>query len=528
MAKRIKVDGVIHSFPDDATDAEINAALPAQGGGNRPAQAPQPGLLSRAWNTANTPVADNFAGQNSTAKEVLNKSTAGLLDYDAIRKSQASGPSEADSSSPTLYGLKQGYKGAMADTADTLAGFTSPVSLATAGLGLLGKGAGAVAKIGQMATKAIGTGFALKGAADVADAATNSEMSTPDRWQKGLQGGGMMAGGTAGAINQTGFGNVPIQKAPVRLWQDASNAVMKRVLPGSPQDLLVRATKPNVGLPDYEQSLTNSLPALAAEKPTSLTGLASAADKVKGVEYGKYQSLMDQFRKPQGAGPYNPTQVDARPAADAQMASIPATDLFEKPNQQRVIQRGGHQIHQGDAGILEKTKGIADLYRTDMPVEQADSIVRDSNAKLRETWNKIGGKRASALSNPETARLYAMDNSLRGQLYDTIEKGTGVNPSKGMELYGDATDIGDTAARRNTVFSRQQPVSLQEGIVGPLALTSPAGAAAWTAGKLFKKLNNSDFQVKTAFDRYGLDQRQTPKSKFPYGSLAAAVAARKR
>jgi hypothetical protein len=55
----------------------------------------------------------------------------------------------------------------------------------------------------------------------------------------------------------------------------------------------------------------------------------------------------------------------------------------------------------------------------------------------------------------------------------------------------------------------------------------PAGGIALAAEKMFKKFNNSDYQVKTAFDRYQLNQRPTPaKPKFPYGMFAAAAAGR--
>lgn len=284
----------------------------------------------------------------------------------------------------------------------------------------------------------------------------------------------------------------------------AKNSVVpvadKLALGKNPAEILTRATKPTVGLPEYEASLNRAIPDLAKANPRSLDQLASAADSIRDNNWMKYTDMKSQFAKPEGAGPYNPARVDANPVADAQVASIPATDLFEKPNQQSFIQRGSRMTTQGDPGILEKTKSVADLYRTDMPVEQADSIVRDTNGKLRNFYNKAGGDQAAALTNPETARTFAVNNTLRSQLYDTIQNGTGVDPQPLMQKYGDAVDIGDTAGRRNTVFSRQQPNPLATQINYVNAGVNPV---KWAMSKMFSHYNDSNVMVGKAFDIYG-------------------------
>jgi hypothetical protein len=506
----------------------------------------QPGLWDRIKRFALDPAMDSLGGgANMTARALMSQATGDPMLYDTIRASQSQAPSIADSKHPFMYGIKQAVGGMAADTADSVAGFTSPVSLATAGMGVLGKGTGAVAKLAQMGTKAVGTGFALKGAADVTDALTDPDthfayqgitespltggfMVNPDAAQKALSGAAMITGGAAGASEQPKYGDLGTQFA---------NKVKGRfntlTVPGSPAELLTRATKPTVGLPEYEESLNRTIPSLFQESVASgrpiksVADLADTADTVRNSTYKQYEDLKAPFIKPKGAGPYNPTQVDARPVADAQMASIPAMNLFEEPNQQRVIQRGANQIKQGDPGIVEKTKAVADLYRTDIPVEQADALVRDSNAKLREVYNKIGGKRVSALSNPETARLFAADNTLRSQLYDTIENGTGQDPAPIMQKYGDLVDVGDTAAKRDTIFSRQQPFPLGQQVSDAQALANGNPGQAVLA-RMFKRFNDSNWLTKEAFERYGRDQQPKTMGKFGYGSLAASVASRSR
>jgi hypothetical protein len=513
MSKTIVVDGIKHIFPDDATDEEINAAIPPKA--NQQTLAPnQPGmqpidhsLFDRAKKFASDTYDATIPGMISKTADIGSQ----YMDAKANERQKANEVAiaqgkPAPNSNAATTALRMG-----ADTSSLISGANSPVGMATTGAVVAAPVTASLGLAGYGAYKA----YQNKGA--LADMFTGE--ANPDQVREGLNGLSMVAGGAAG-----------VKSGAPRSMENIRRGFNSTLVPGTPADLLTRATKPTVGLPEYEQSLNNALPEMYAKsnavgKPVkSVSDVATAADAVKGEQWQKYSDLLSQFRKPQGAGPYNPALVDARPAADAQMESIPATNLFEEPNQQRVIQRGGSQIKQGDPGIVNKTKEVADLYRTDMQPDQADAIVRDSNAKLRETWNKIGGKRASALSNPETARLFSMDNSLRGQLYSTIEKGTGVNPSEGMNLYGDATDIGDTAARRATVFNRQQPFPLAQQISEGEALASGKPQQAILA-RMFKKANDSNWLAQEAFDRFG---RKPIPRKVPYGSIAAAVASRQR
>lgn len=499
MAKRIKVDGVIHSFPDDATDAEINAALPAQGGGTQPAQAPQPGLLSRAWNAVTTPVADLVSGgANITAKGLMQQATGDPFLYDSIRSSQSRGPSEADAKSPLKYAIKQGIGGVVADTADTVAGVSSPASIATMGLGVASKGVGAAAKLAQIGTKAVGTGFALKGTADVADAATNPDLSPAERAQKGFGGGAMMAGGRSGMMEQPAYGTLSKQ-----FGEQAKAKFYNTVVPGSPSELLTRATKPTVGLPDYAASLERQIPEIhrfgqAQGKPISnLTDLTGAADAVREQAHADYRGLVNRVTKP----------VDVSRAATGQMNTIPALNLFEDP------------------GIIGKTGEKANLYNTSIPAQQAEDIHVDTNAKLRGFYNKAAGDKHAALSNPETARIHAVNEGVKNSLYDSIQNTTNVDPRPLQQQYGDLTDIADTAGRRDTVFSRQQPIPLHQQISVAQSLGEGKPIQAGIA-QLFKHVNDSNWLTKEAFDRYSVSQKPKTNGKFGYGSLAAAFAAR--
>ena len=83
--------------------------------------------------------------------------------------------------------------------AETLSSLTSPVSLATAGLGAAGRIPGAVGTLAKAAGGATGLGFLGYGT-EQATAPRRPEETTADVTERRLQGGAMMAGGTAGSM----------------------------------------------------------------------------------------------------------------------------------------------------------------------------------------------------------------------------------------------------------------------------------------------------------------------------------------
>jgi hypothetical protein len=165
------------------------------------------GLLSRAWDWLNKPIADNVMPKDMKTADIMK-----ALAYEKLfGKPYIPGVNDFDTAeeqhlgeSPTRHALKTFIAGAAKDTANMAAGFTSPLQaglMATGAgeAGLLGKTAATIAKpVGALA----GTAFAGAGAAQsyqaVKDAVTNG--LTPENTQQGLMGASMIAGGTAGAI----------------------------------------------------------------------------------------------------------------------------------------------------------------------------------------------------------------------------------------------------------------------------------------------------------------------------------------
>lgn len=283
---------------------------------------------------------------------------------------------------------------------------------------------------------------------------------------------------------------------------DVKGAYRQATVPGTPTELLTRATKPTVGLNDYATSLDKTVPeiyarAKAAKAPVkSLSDLESGANNLKADKLAEFLGLRDQVTSP----------VDLSGAADMQDNSLPARAKFEDVAGKR----------------QESLSNRAASYRRSVPVQEADALRVGTNAELRNFWNKAGGDQQAALQNPETSRIFAVNKGVRNAEYDAIKDATGQDPAPIQDLFGHAQDVADTAGRRNTVFSRQQPVGVADEITNLAALSHPGtGLITKLYGMFAKKANSPDFLTKEAFERYGRSQK---KPQISYGAIANAMA----
>jgi len=283
-----------------------------------------------------------------------------------------------------------------------------------------------------------------------------------------LSGAAHVAGGVA---NGTGF----VSKLAAATPEAQKIAATRALVPGSPAEMLTRALKPPVTSPDFEQSVEGSLPTIAAQNPKGVKGFADAAATGKTAANDWYQTLK---------APYANSPIDASPIANAQLNSIPITNQIETP------------------GIFDKTAAKGDNFKAPMPLDTLDQVRQDTNAKLQAFYNKSGGDRYAALSDPETARTKATNDTSRDLVYDSLSNQSGV-PRPDIEanqnLYGKLSDVSDVAGKRATVAGRANPMSLQE----TMALKpSPMGVVDYAGQRLFKGLTNSDALTNAALDRY--------------------------
>lgn len=309
-----------------------------------------------------------------------------------------------------------------------------------------------------------------------------------------------LAGGAIeGAARGIGKGLQYASASPESLKVAATRAIT----PGTPGELLTRALKPPVTMPDFETSVERTLPKIAAQKPNGVKGFSEAAMNLKNASNDWYKNLVR---------PYASEPIDTTPIVGQQLRSIPATNLFENPG---IVDSTAAKASAYDMTPITKTSTsrfvdeFGKPYISTEVIEPAkptlsriDAIREDTNAKLNDFYNKSGGDKHAALANPETARLKAVNDGARDLVYDRLASRSGIPRSDieaNQELYGHATDIANVAGKRATVAGRANPMSLQESIA---VRPSIRGAADFLGQRLLKNLTNSDAITNAALDRF--------------------------
>jgi hypothetical protein len=193
------------------------------------------GILQRAWDWVNMPVFDNVLPNDIKTSDIIKAATfekfyheayiPGINDFDTKAKEHFSPPAQAKLGTktesngtthpyvetPESHAMKNAIKtfiaGVGKDTSDMAAGFTSPLSLGTLGLGSEEvQGAKAVGKIAKVASPLVGTAFGLQGAYNAATGGYKmaTEGATPENVQETLAGAGQAVLGSTSAVHTAG------------------------------------------------------------------------------------------------------------------------------------------------------------------------------------------------------------------------------------------------------------------------------------------------------------------------------------
>jgi hypothetical protein len=362
--------------------------------------------------------------------------------------------------------------------------------------------------------------------------ASGAGLATDVLASKGLAKLGGVALRTAGRGVQASAATTPSLK----------NWATRQLVPGTPGELLRSALKPGVKYgAGVQGTLEEALPHVLAADPAmqGVSGFASAADAAKTAAFQPYNDLLAPYRPPQALiggqlrpaiGPVNPGVIEGTPIAEAQNASIPALNRFESPTPKPSAAPPPVRFSQPQepvnpmrpptpttpralpgmpspsepTGIIANTAAKADLFRKQIPVATADAIREDVNDKLDAFYAKTGGNRKAALSAPETARIKAIGDTTREQLYPKLESDVGLEPGSAAAMqkkYGTLSEVSDIANKREPVFARHDPVSLSQQIVlghgGPITrLTN------FATQKMFRNVTDSNALVNSAIDRF--------------------------
>lgn len=357
----------------------------------------------------------------------------------------------------------------------------SRLAKANAGAGLMKRAATDAAASGAVATVQSGgdptqTGLAVAGGAVLPFVAKGASAT----YQAGKRAAaGASEGGIGGAVA----------------------SAVRNVAPSEPAVMLTQALKPRSSQVNFGGSLTKAVPELKASEAALGKPIEGLDDLMKATKDAK-QRIRAQYDQIAGPKRAMGSTVDLSPVAEAMEKSIPSKVKLEDPRKA--------------ADII----GKADIYRRSFGLEEAEQLLKETNAELDAFYDKFPMAQRKALaSNPEVAHLVAQGKALRDAIYKTLD-----DPAQGgaaRELnrrYGALLDVESEATRRLNVAARQQPESLSEQLSGARAagdiakgawrlahgdLTGAAdiasGHATRQTAKFLKDQQTTDALIKRAF-----------------------------
>lgn len=238
-------------------------------------------------------------------------------------------------------------------------------------------------------------------------------------------------------------------------------SVARKAAPMDAHRSIVQAIKPRNSLVNFDASVQKALPELKAVEQEIGKPIESLDDLLSATKQAKQRvrAIYDQIAGPQRA---MGSTVDLTPVATAMESSIPSKVRLQSPE------------------TAESIRKMADPYRTRFSLEDAETLLRETNAELSAYYSKFPAARRSAeAANPEVAHLVAQAKALRTAIYNTLDApGQGAAAREAQRRYGALMELEDAALRRSNVAKRQQPESLSEQI-GKVRAAADMARGVW-------------------------------------------------
>jgi hypothetical protein len=264
--------------------------------------------------------------------------------------------------------------------------------------------------------------------------------------------------------------------------------------------MLTQALKPRSTRVGFGRSLERAIPELKAAETDIQKPIGNLDDLLEAVKAAK-QKVWTQYEGM--AGLKRGLDIDLSEVADAMTRSIPRKLQLEDPGKAMAL--------------LQR----ADVYRKRFTLQEAETLLRETNADLDSFYAMYpGAQRRALLANPEAASLNAQAEALRRTIYRELDTaGQGDAARHTMRKYGALMDVEEEALRRYNVARRQQPESLAEQLstaraYGDIAkgtwrvlhgdITGAAdiagGHATRQAAKFMKEQQTTDALIRRAFE----------------------------
>lgn len=266
----------------------------------------------------------------------------------------------------------------------------------------------------------------------------------------------------------------------------AKLAATRLLVPGDAGSVLQRALKPGVRYGTaVDETLAKTLPDAIKQNGRigSVGDLGSALDAAREANAAAHSATMAPYS---GDTP-RPLRINGNELMRAQEESVPKLAGFEgaKPS---------------PLAISEDSP-----YNKWIPAAEADELRQGANQKLSGFYSDANGNQHGALANPETARVKAVGDNIRDQLYPAIETDQNLAPGSiaaRQQQFGRLSDAADIANKRDVVFGRHDPVSLAEKVASGSHGGITSRVLDFAQQRLLKNLTDSDALVRSAVDRY--------------------------
>lgn len=366
--------------------------------------AEEPGIMSRAWHAISDPLTD--------APSRFAKSIGDYIDQPVNRD---------DSYLSGVAARAKGFTaGALEGVGNLVSGLTSPISLATLGLGGTEYAAGkaglqSVARLANIGTKVASAPIALHGASQIYSGNTLGEKA---------QGLAELAGGTAGMLHAPS----PVKSVGAGATEAATEQAGKTVKP----PVATAAEHPEIapGVVDpyakYRETPVGTTYKVAPENfnRKKMTDAIKLGFDVLGLD-DNGRVIVKKVRESPKAQLPTPPEVDANILAD--VANLPRT-LMASEDMSAPLRQGLGMIHKKEfwqnIPTMVKAFGSEDFYKSAMEGITSDPLFQKritAGGKLRPSFAEESGLQLTNLSN-----MASREESMMSQL---AEKIPGVRPS---------------------------------------------------------------------------------------------------
>jgi hypothetical protein len=266
----------------------------------------------------------------------------------------------------------------------------------------------------------------------------------------------------------------------------AKLAATRLLVPGDAGEVLQRALKPGVRYgAAVDETLAKTLPDAIKQngKIGSVSDLGTALDAAREANAAEHSATMAPYSGPSA----RPLRINGNELMRAQEESVPKLAEFE--------------------GALPNRLSVSPSspYNKWIPAAEADELRQGANQKLSGFYSDANGNQHGALANPETARVKAVGDNIREQLYPAVEADQNLVPgsiSARQQQFGRLSDAADIANKREVVFGRHDPVSLAEKVASGSHGGITSRVLDFAQQRLLKNLTDSDALVRSAVDRY--------------------------